>query len=137
MVAGLCNLGVLDKANVDVTALMTPPTMPPVSTEFTIQSPESALQYAQRWASRPPSQKPSAGALAGPMVKFSGGVAAPGTDYVLFFEQVGTSEALMWAAPGSGPGAVPSAGEAGSTPSSASGCAATAVRRCRSTASRY
>lgn len=86
VVAGLCNLGVLDKADVDVTALMTPPTLPPVSTEFTIQSPESALDYAQRVGEQPAVSKPVPDALAGPMVKFSG-VASPGTDYVLFFER--------------------------------------------------
>ncbi|ANJ10003.1 GDSL-type esterase/lipase family protein [Streptomyces parvulus] len=85
VVAGLCHLGVLDKADVDVAALMTPPTMPPPSTEFTIQSPESALQYAQPVGEPPSVSKPAAGTLAGPMVKFSG-TAPPGTDYVLFFE---------------------------------------------------
>ncbi|WP_121740264.1 GDSL-type esterase/lipase family protein [Streptomyces sp. E1N211] len=47
VVSGLCELGILDQADVDVTALMTPPVLPPVSTEFTIQSPEAALHYAQ------------------------------------------------------------------------------------------
>ncbi|MFC8842162.1 GDSL-type esterase/lipase family protein [Streptomyces griseoincarnatus] len=86
VVSGLCELGILDQADVDVTALMTPPVLPPVSTEFTIQSPEAALHYAQPVGEPPSLSKPAADGLAGPMVKFSG-TAAMGTDYVLFFEQ--------------------------------------------------
>ncbi|MFG3246392.1 GDSL-type esterase/lipase family protein [Streptomyces sp. NPDC048187] len=86
VVAELCNLGVLDKADVDVTALMTPSTLPPVSTEFTVQSPESALHYAQPIGEPPVISKPAVQGLVGPMVKFSG-AASPGTDYVLLFEQ--------------------------------------------------
>ncbi|MDX2937238.1 GDSL-type esterase/lipase family protein [Streptomyces ipomoeae] len=85
VVAGLCHLGVLDKSEVNLPALMEPPTMPPVSGEFTIQAPESALHYAQRTGEAPVVSKPAMGGLAGPMVKFTG-VASPGTDYLLFFE---------------------------------------------------
>ncbi|MER6803324.1 MULTISPECIES: GDSL-type esterase/lipase family protein [Streptomyces] len=85
VVAGLCHLGVLDKSEVDMPALMEPPVMPPVSTEFTIQAPESALHYAQPVGEPPGITKPAMDGLAGPMVKFSG-VTAPGTEYVLFFE---------------------------------------------------
>ncbi|MFG3101280.1 GDSL-type esterase/lipase family protein [Streptomyces sp. NPDC048182] len=86
VVAELCNLGVLDKADVDVTALMTPPTLPELSTESTIQSPESALHYAQPTGEPPTLAKPAPDGLVGPMVKFSG-QASPGTNYVLLFEQ--------------------------------------------------
>lgn len=85
VVAGLCHLGVLDKSEVDMPALMEPPVMPPVSTEFTIQAPESALHYAQPVGEPPGITKPAMDGLAGPMVKFSG-VTAPGTEYVLLFE---------------------------------------------------
>ncbi|MER6154629.1 GDSL-type esterase/lipase family protein [Streptomyces sp. NPDC001868] len=103
VVAGLCHLGVLDKSEVNVQALMEPPTMPPVSGEFTIQSPESALHYAQRGGEAPVINKPAMGGLSGPMVKFTG-VAAPGTDYLLFFENgqylggtgVGSTGQWMW-----------------------------------------
>jgi lysophospholipase L1-like esterase len=86
VVAGLCNLGVLDKTAVNVSMLMEPPMLPPVSGEFTVQAPESALAYAQRAGEPPVVVKPAVGGLAGPMGKFSGTV-APGTHYVLFFEQ--------------------------------------------------
>ncbi|KAB1141620.1 hypothetical protein F7R91_31875 [Streptomyces luteolifulvus] len=102
VVGGLCNLGVLDKADVNAPLLMEPPVLPPVSGEFTIQSPDAAL-YAQRAGGAPDVTKPAPGALAGPMVKFSG-LAAPGTDYMLFFEQgqylggagVGSSGQWTW-----------------------------------------
>ncbi|MEW2450516.1 hypothetical protein AB0896_23670 [Streptomyces parvulus] len=71
------------------------------STEFTIQAPESALQYAQPVGEPPGVSKPAAGALAGPVVKFSG-VAPPGTDYVPFFEQgryVGGAGRWTWRRP--------------------------------------
>ncbi|MEV6124692.1 GDSL-type esterase/lipase family protein [Streptomyces sp. NPDC052077] len=86
VVSGLCALGVLDAADVDVSALTAPPTMPPVSTEFTIRSPEAALHYAQPVGEPPTLARPAPDALAGPMGKLSG-TAAPGTDYLLFFEQ--------------------------------------------------
>ncbi|WP_329569409.1 GDSL-type esterase/lipase family protein [Streptomyces sp. NBC_01361] len=86
VLAELCNLGVLDKSEVNVPALMEPLMMPPVSGEFTVQAPESALQYGQGTGPAPVITKPAPGGLAGPMVKFSGSV-APGTDYLLFFEQ--------------------------------------------------
>lgn len=103
VVAGLCNLGVLDKSEANLDALMEPPTMPPVSGEFTIQAPESALHYAQRVGDAPVITKPARDGLAGPMVKFSGR-SAPGTTYVLFFEQgqyiggtgVGSSGQWTW-----------------------------------------
>ncbi|WP_216586475.1 endonuclease/exonuclease/phosphatase family protein [Streptomyces brasiliscabiei] len=59
--------------------------MPPLSGEFTVQSPESALHYAQRVGEAPVISKPAPGGPCGPMVKFTG-AAAPGTDYLLFFE---------------------------------------------------
>lgn len=85
VVAGLCNLGVLDKADVNVDRLMEPPVMPPVSGEFTVQAPDAAL-YAQPVGEAPTITKPAPGALAGPMVKLTG-AAPPGTHYLLFFEQ--------------------------------------------------
>ncbi|MFF1392274.1 GDSL-type esterase/lipase family protein [Streptomyces sp. NPDC058287] len=86
VVAELCNLGVLDKSEVNVPALVEPPVMPPVSGEFTVQAPESALHYAQRTGPAPVITKPALGGLAGPMVKLSGS-AEPGTNYLLFFAQ--------------------------------------------------
>ncbi|MFF2505753.1 GDSL-type esterase/lipase family protein [Streptomyces sp. NPDC058067] len=86
VLAELCNLGVLDKSEVNVPALREPVMMPPVSGEFTVQAPESALQYGQGAGPAPVITKPAQGGLAGAMVKFSGS-AAPGTDYLLFFEQ--------------------------------------------------
>ncbi|MEU6843307.1 GDSL-type esterase/lipase family protein [Streptomyces sp. NPDC046716] len=86
IVAELCNLGVLDKSEVDVAALREPPMMPPVSGEFTVQSPESALRFTQRTGPAPVITKPAPGGVAGPMAKFSGSC-VPGTEYLLFFEQ--------------------------------------------------
>ncbi|SNS14027.1 GDSL-type esterase/lipase family protein [Actinacidiphila glaucinigra] len=86
VVAALCDLHILDKRDVDGAALMAPPVLPPVSGEFTVQSPESALHYTEPSGEGPAIAKPAAGGLAGPMVKLSG-TAAPGTDYLLFFEE--------------------------------------------------
>ncbi|MFD7558281.1 GDSL-type esterase/lipase family protein [Streptomyces sp. NPDC059835] len=85
VVTGLVHNQVLAKEDVDVPRLMEPTAMPPVSQEFLIQSPESALHYAQRSGVAPAIAKPGNGWLVGPMSKFSG-MAAPGTDYLLFFE---------------------------------------------------
>ncbi|MEV7105201.1 GDSL-type esterase/lipase family protein [Streptomyces atroolivaceus] len=86
VVAGLVERSVLTRADVDVAALMEPEGLPPVSHEFTVQSPESALDYGTRTGGAPSFARPVAGARVGPMTKFSG-TAAPGTDYLLFFEQ--------------------------------------------------
>ncbi len=86
IVAGLCEQHVLSRTEVDVSALMEPEGLPPVSYEYTVQSPESALQYQARAGGEPAFARPPAGAGVGPMVKFSGS-AAPGTDYLLFFER--------------------------------------------------
>ncbi|MCX4642504.1 GDSL-type esterase/lipase family protein [Streptomyces sp. NBC_01446] len=86
VLAELCNLGVLDKSEVNVPALMEPLMVPPVSGEFTVQAPESSLRYGQGTGPAPVITKPAQGGLAGAMVKFSGN-AASGTDYLLFFEQ--------------------------------------------------
>jgi hypothetical protein len=103
LVAGLVDLSVLDRADVDVAALMEPEGLPPVSHEFTVQSPESALQYGMRTGDGPTLARPAAGATVGPMTKFSG-TAAPGTDYLLFFEEgqyigganVGSAGQWLW-----------------------------------------
>lgn len=103
VVADLVNLGVLEKSEANIPALMEPPLLPEVSDEFTLQAPESALSYGQRVGSAPVLSSPVMGAVAGPMVKFSGS-AEPGTHYVLFFEQgqyiggtgVGPSGRWMW-----------------------------------------
>ncbi|MFF3634925.1 GDSL-type esterase/lipase family protein [Streptomyces sp. NPDC002250] len=102
VVTGLCNLGILDKADVDVERLMEPPVLPPVSGEFTVQAPDAAL-YAQPVGDAPVVTKPASGGLVGPMVKLTG-VVAPGTYYLLFFEQglylggtgVGSSGQWTW-----------------------------------------
>ncbi|MET9595812.1 GDSL-type esterase/lipase family protein [Streptomyces sp. NPDC006516] len=86
VVAGLVERSVLTRADVDIAALMEPEGLPPVSHEFTVQSPESALDYGMRSGGAPTFARPVAGATVGPMTKFSG-TAAPGTDYLLFFEQ--------------------------------------------------
>lgn len=85
VVAGLCEQHVLSRADVNVAALMEPVAMPAVSHEYTVQSPESALQYGARVGEAPTVARPAAGSSVGPMTKFSGNV-APGTDYLLFFE---------------------------------------------------
>ncbi|WP_431788888.1 hypothetical protein HLK56_27275 [Streptomyces sp. G9] len=86
VVAALVEQSVLGRADVDVAALMEPEGLPAVSQEFTVQSPESALNYGSRTGGAPTLVRPAAGATVGPMTKFSG-TAAPGTDYLLFFEQ--------------------------------------------------
>lgn len=85
VVAGLCGLGVLDKADVHLDRLMEPPVLPPVSGEFTVQSPDAAL-YAQPLGAAPAITRPLPDVPVGPMVKLTG-VCAPGTHYLLFFEQ--------------------------------------------------
>ncbi|MFD7942394.1 GDSL-type esterase/lipase family protein [Streptomyces sp. NPDC059744] len=86
VVAGLCEQNLLASADVDVASLVEPPGLPPVSYEFTVQSPEAALHYGPPVGGAPAISQPASGARVGPMAKFSG-VAAPGTDYLLFFEQ--------------------------------------------------
>ncbi len=86
VVTALVEQSVLGRADVDVAALMEPEGLPAVSQEFTVQSPESALNYGSRTGGAPTLARPAAGATVGPMTKFSG-TAAPGTDYLLFFEQ--------------------------------------------------
>lgn len=86
VVAGLCEQNVLSRADVHVPALTEPEGMPPVSHEHTVQAPESALQYGAWTGSEPAVARPAAGAAVSPMTKFSG-TAAPGTHYLLFFEQ--------------------------------------------------
>ncbi|MCX5417368.1 GDSL-type esterase/lipase family protein [Streptomyces sp. NBC_00059] len=86
VVAGLVERSVLTRADVDIAALMEPEGLPPVSHEFTVQSPESALNYGMGTGGAPGFARPVAGATVGPMTKFSG-TAPPGTDYLLFFEQ--------------------------------------------------
>jgi len=103
VVAGLCQQGVLPQSDVDVAALTAPAGMPEISKEFTVQAPESALQYPQWTGEAPQIARPAPAGLVGPMTKFSG-TAAPGTDYLLFFEQghyvggtgVGSSGQWTW-----------------------------------------
>lgn len=85
VVAGLVERSVLNRADVDVAALMEPEGLPPVSQEFTVQSPESALNYTERVGTAPTPARPAPGAVVGPMTKFSG-TAPAGTHYLLFFE---------------------------------------------------
>ncbi|MFG2591896.1 GDSL-type esterase/lipase family protein [Streptomyces sp. NPDC048438] len=103
VVAGLVERSVLTRADVDIAALMEPEGMPPVSHEFTVQSPESALDYGTRTGGAPSFARPVAGSTVGPMTKFSG-TAAPGTHYLLFFEHgqyiggtgVGSAGQWLW-----------------------------------------
>lgn len=74
---------------VDPEALATdPPPYPPVLAEFTVDQPELALTEEYRVGAAPVFQAPAPGAVVGAMQKLSG-TAAPGTDYLLFFENGG------------------------------------------------
>lgn len=83
--SSLCEKGVLGSSDVDVAALMEPPGLPPLTYEFTVQSPEAALSYGPPVGQAPVVVHPALGASSGPMAKLSG-TAGPGTDYLLFFE---------------------------------------------------
>ncbi|MFJ3720046.1 hypothetical protein [Streptomyces sp. NPDC090057] len=70
---------------VDLGAVAVAPAFPPPLAEFTIDKPEMALFEEFRVGSAPLISNPAPHALVGPMQKFVG-TAAPGTSYLLFFE---------------------------------------------------
>ncbi|MGW0084046.1 hypothetical protein [Streptomyces sp. NPDC003393] len=88
---------------VDPEAVAVAPAFPPPLTEFTVDKPEAALFEEFRVGAAPVFSRPAPHAVVGAMQKFTG-TAAPGTTYLLFFEngvylggtRVGASGAWAW-----------------------------------------
>lgn len=70
---------------VDPEAVAVAPQFPPPLTEFTVDKPEAALFEEFRVGAAPAFSRPAPHAIVGAMQKFKG-TAAPGTTYLLFFE---------------------------------------------------
>jgi lysophospholipase L1-like esterase len=83
---GLSNATGLPYGLVDTEAMAVAPSYPPLLTEFTVESPERALENPNRVAEAPVFAGPKSGQAVSAMQKFWGS-AAPGTSYLLFFAQ--------------------------------------------------